>query len=121
MEPRFEGVEVLDHFPWLYALITGFTINVADVGCTLMFAAKPWEAELRRQGLTPSPLTPPCYILTNFVGGLLLTIVYTQFAHSLAPGMWTAVIASLLVWLTTLESMAAVTWSWGKCRFASLC
>lgn len=92
---------MFENFPWVYAFATGFAINVADVGCTLLFAAKAWEAELRRQGLIPSPLTPPYYVLTNFVGGILLTIVYTQFAKSLGAGMSTALIASTIVWLIT--------------------
>lgn len=94
-------ISLFDGFPWFYALITGLTINVADVACTLAFAAKPWEAELRRQGLAPSKFTPPYYILTNFVGGLLLTIIYTQFARSLGSGVATALTASLLVWAIT--------------------
>jgi hypothetical protein len=87
-----------DGFPLLAALGVGFVINVLDISCTLLFAAKPWEAELRRQGLKPRTLTPPYYILTNFVGGLILTFVYLQFAKSLGSGVTTVLISSLLVW-----------------------
>jgi hypothetical protein len=48
-----------DGFPLLAALGVGFVINALDISCTLLFAAKPWEAELRRQGLKPRNLTPP--------------------------------------------------------------
>jgi hypothetical protein len=92
---------MLEGFPWLYALATGMVINLVDVGCTLLFAAKPWEAELKRQGLEPSSITPPYYIFVNFLGGLLLSFVYVQFAKSLGAGGSTAVIASILVWLIT--------------------
>jgi hypothetical protein len=88
-------------FPFLIALAVGLTINVFDITCTLLFAAKPWEAELRRQGLEPRNITPPYYIITNFIGGLLLTFVYVQFVQTLGAGINTAIVASLLVWLTT--------------------
>jgi hypothetical protein len=88
-------------FPFLIALAVGLTINIFDITCTLLFAAKPWEAELRRQGLEPRNITPPYYIITNFIGGLLLTFVYIQFGRALGTGVSTAIVASLLVWLTT--------------------
>ncbi len=90
-----------DQFPVLATLAAGLTINVLDIVCTLLFAAKPWEAELRRQGLEPRNFTPPYYILTNFIGGFILTFVYLQFAKTLGSGVTTAAISSLVVWLTT--------------------
>jgi hypothetical protein len=90
-----------DEFPLLTALGVGFVINALDISCTLLFAAKPWEAELQRQGLKPRKLTPPYYILTNFVGGLLLTFVYLQFAKTLGSGVTTALISSLLIWFVS--------------------
>lgn len=88
-------------FPWLPALVTGVVINAVDVCCTLLFAVKPWEAELRRQSLTPSKWTPPYYLFANFAGGLILSFVYFQFARSLGPGASTALLAALLVWLVS--------------------
>jgi hypothetical protein len=88
-------------FSSIAALAAGFAINVLDIGCTLLFAAKPWEAELRRQGLEPRNFTPPYYILTNFMGGFILTFVYIQFAKNFGFGVTTALISSLLVWFTT--------------------
>jgi hypothetical protein len=88
-------------FPVLAALAAGLAINAFDIGCTLLFAAKPWEAELRRQGLEPRNFTPPYYILTNFIGGFILTFIYTQFANNFGFGVTTALISSLLVWFTT--------------------
>jgi hypothetical protein len=88
-------------FPFLAALAAGFAINLLDIGCTLLFAAKPWEAELRRQGLEPRKLTPPYYIITNFVGGLVLTFVYLQFAKALGAGVTTALISSLVIWFVS--------------------
>jgi hypothetical protein len=88
-------------FPFLAALAAGFAINLLDIGCTLLFAAKPWEAELHRQGLEPRKLTPPYYIITNFVGGLVLTFVYLQFAKSLGAGVTTALISSLVIWFVS--------------------
>jgi hypothetical protein len=90
-----------DGFPLLAAIAAGFTINALDISCTLLFAAKPWEAELHRQGLKPRKLTPPYYILTNFVGGLILTFVYLQFAKTLGAGVTTALISSLLIWFVS--------------------
>jgi hypothetical protein len=92
---------MFDGFLWYYAIVTGFTINVIDVGCTLLFAAKPWEAELLRQGLTPSKFTPPYYILTNFVGGMILSFVYFEFTKSLPPNVFTALLSAVLVWSVT--------------------
>jgi hypothetical protein len=88
-------------FPVLAALAAGFAINALDIGCTLLFAAKLWEAELRRQGLEPRNFTPPYYILTNFTGGFILTFTYIQFAKSLGLSVTTALICSVLVWFTT--------------------
>jgi hypothetical protein len=88
-------------FPVLPALAAGLAINALDIGCTLLFAAKPWEAELRRQGLEPRNFTPPYYILTNFIGGFMLTFVYIQFTKSLGSSVTTTLISSLLVWFTT--------------------
>jgi hypothetical protein len=87
--------------PLLISLAAGLMINVLDIACTLLFAAKPWENELRRQGLKPRGITPPYYIATNFVGGLILTFVYWQFSQTLGSGVITALLSSLLVWLTT--------------------
>ena len=81
-------------FPWLCALATGLVINAVDVACTLLFAVKPWEAELRRQGLAPSKLTPPYYIAANFIGGLVLSFVYWHLRATLGPGASTAALAS---------------------------
>jgi hypothetical protein len=85
----------------LISLAAGLMINLLDIACTLLFAAKPWEDELRRQGLEPRGITPPYYIATNFVGGIILTFVYWQFAKTLGSGVTTALMASLLLWLTT--------------------
>jgi hypothetical protein len=88
-------------FSYLAALAAGLTINVVDVGCTLLFAARPWETELRRQGLEPRRQTPPYYVLTNFVGGFLLAYVYVQFSKSMGDSVGSAAKASLVVWLAT--------------------
>jgi hypothetical protein len=90
-----------DGFPLLAALAAGFAINLLDIGCTLLFAVKPWEAELRRQGLEPRKLTPPYYVITNFVGGFILTFVYLQFAKALGAGISTAFLASLVIWFVS--------------------
>jgi hypothetical protein len=85
-------------FPIVPALAAGLAINVLDIACTLIFAVKPWEAELRRQGLEPRKTTPPYYILVNFIGGLILTFVYLQFARSLGSSVGSALLASLSLW-----------------------
>jgi hypothetical protein len=92
---------LLANFPILAALATGIAINALDIACTLLFAAKPWEAELRRQGLEPHNFTPPYYILTNLIGGFILTFVYLQFAKTLGSGVTTALVSSLLIWAVT--------------------
>jgi hypothetical protein len=90
-----------DGFPVLAALAVGLAINLLDIGCTLLFAAKPWEAELRRQGLEPRKLTPPYYIITNFIGGIILTFVYLQFAKAQGSGIATALVSSLVIWFVS--------------------
>ncbi len=82
-------------------MVAGLVINVLDVAVTLLFAAKPLEAELRRQRIQPSPFTPPYYSATNVVGGIPLTYTYSRFAESLGPGVNSAIIASLVMWSTT--------------------
>jgi hypothetical protein len=88
-------------FPILAALGAGLTINALDIACTLLFAAKPWEDELRRQGLEPRNFTPPYYILVNFIGGFILTFVYLKFAQTFDSGVVTGIISSLLIWIVT--------------------
>jgi hypothetical protein len=95
------GVAMTTEFPLLAAFAAGFAINALDISCTLLFAVKPWEAELRRQGLESRKMTPPYYILTNFVGGLILTFVYIQFAKTLGSGVTTGLISSLLIWFVS--------------------
>jgi hypothetical protein len=85
-------------FPIVPALAAGLAISVLDIACTLIFAVKPWEAELRRQGLESRKTTPPYYILVNFIGGLILTFVYLQFAKSMGSSVTTALLASLSLW-----------------------
>ena len=53
---------------------------------------------MRRQGLEPRKLTPPYYVITNFVGGFVLTFVYVQFVKALGAGINTALVASLVIW-----------------------
>jgi hypothetical protein len=90
-----------DGFPFVAALAAGLAINVLDIACTLIFAVKSWETELRRQGLEPRKLTPPYYIVTNFLGGMVLTFVYLQFAKAMGPGVGTALAASLVIWFVS--------------------
>jgi hypothetical protein len=84
-----------------HALLAGVVITAIDVACTLMFAVKPWTAELARQGLRPSPLTPPYYITANLIGGVILTWLYTNLAVTMSPGTGTALAASLVLWAVT--------------------
>jgi hypothetical protein len=91
----------MTHYSLLAGLAGGFTINLLDVGCTILFAAKPWEAELRRQGLEPRKLTPPYYVATNFVGGLLLALVYQYFSKPMNTSVTAAIASSVVMWLTT--------------------
>jgi hypothetical protein len=91
----------MNNFPVLAAVAVGCAINLLDIACTLLFAAKPWEEELRTQGLEPRSFTPPYYILANFIGGFILTFVYVQLAKTLGSGITTALVSSLLIWVTT--------------------
>lgn len=95
------GGNTVMSYPLIGALAAGVTINVLDVGNTLLFAAKPWEAELRRQGLEPRKLTPPYYVVTNLLGGFLLAYVYANFADSMGTTMSTAIVSGFTVWLAT--------------------
>jgi hypothetical protein len=92
---------VIERFPWPAALAAGLVINVSDVAWTLLFAVKPWEAELKRQGIAPSKWTPPYYLFANFVGGLAMSLVYLALARATAPGPAAAFAASVLVWLVS--------------------
>jgi hypothetical protein len=83
------------------AIIAGFIINLADIAITLLFAAKPWNAVLRSQGIEPSPFTPPYYIIANFVGAGFLIAAYQIAAVSLGKGAITALITSLSLWVVT--------------------
>jgi hypothetical protein len=83
------------------AIIAGFIINLADIAITLLFAAKPWNAVLRSQGIEPSLFTPPYYIIANFVGAGFLIAAYQIAAVSLGKGAITALITSLSLWVVT--------------------
>jgi hypothetical protein len=83
------------------ALIAGAIVNVADIAVTLMFAAKPWNEVLVRQGISPSPLTPPYYIAANFIGAALLLALYQTLAALHGAGAQTALTASIALWFVT--------------------
>jgi hypothetical protein len=83
------------------ALIAGLIINVADIAITLLFAAKPWNAVLKGQGIEPSPFTPPYYIIANFIGAAFLLASYNMANASLGSGPKTALVASLSLWSVT--------------------
>lgn len=91
-------MEPMDGFSIWRAVVAGVVVTAVDVACTLLFAVRAWNAELARQGLKPSPLTPPYYVLANLIGGVLLTWFYGQLSVSMGPGASTALIASLLLW-----------------------
>lgn len=82
-------------------LLAGAILNAADIAVTLLFAAAPWNAVLRSQGLVPSNWTPPYYILVNFLGAAMLFWVYHTLAQIGAAGAMTALTASLSVWFVT--------------------
>jgi hypothetical protein len=83
------------------ALLAGLIINLADIAVTLLFAAKPWNAVLRGQGIEPSGLTPPYYILANFIGGVLLLATYQLMAQVHGSGALVALGASAALWFVT--------------------
>jgi hypothetical protein len=86
---------------WIMALAAGLIINICDVGVTIAFAAKPWNAVLQGQGLEPSPFTPPYYVSANFIGGFLLACLYALIAQVQGAGSHSALLASFAIWLTT--------------------
>jgi hypothetical protein len=91
-------IEPMDGFSIWRAAVAGVVVTAVDVACTLLFAVRAWNAELARQGLEPSPLTPPYYVIANLIGGVLLTWLYGQLSVSIGPGASTALVASLLLW-----------------------
>jgi hypothetical protein len=82
-------------------LVAGLLINLADISVTLLFAAKPWNEVLVRQGLKPSPLTPPFYIAANFIGGAILVLAYNMMSQFQLVGPATALLTSLGLWFVT--------------------
>jgi hypothetical protein len=83
------------------ALIAGLIVNVADIAITLLFAAKPWNAVLKGQGIEPSPFTPPYYIIANLIGAIFLIATYNLASLSMGNGPKTALVASLSLWFVT--------------------
>jgi hypothetical protein len=81
--------------------LAGVILNAADIAITLLFAAKPWNAVLRSQGLVPSPWTPPYYIIVNFIGAAVLLTTYKLLAQVEGTGAVTALIAGLSIWFMT--------------------
>jgi hypothetical protein len=88
-------------FDPLKILLTGLIINAADIAVTVLFAAKPWTRVLETQGIAPSPFTPPYYIAANFIGGAILIQLYPLMASQYGAGPYTALLASLSLWLVT--------------------
>jgi hypothetical protein len=87
--------------PIITVFLAGIIINLADIAITLLFAAKPWNAVLRGQGIEPSPLTPPYYIAANFVGAGLLWFAYQTITQTQGAGAKAALVASVALWFTT--------------------
>jgi hypothetical protein len=83
------------------ALLAGLIINLADIAITLMFAAKPWNEVLRGQGIAPSMLTPPYYIMANFIGAAILVVLYTTLAATSMSGPSAAFLASTSIWFVS--------------------
>jgi hypothetical protein len=95
--------------PILTIAAAGLAINVVDVGTTLAFAARPWTAELRRQGIEPNPLTPPFYILANVIGAAALYLAIVVSSSTWGSSASTGLAAALFVWgLTRLYGMGHV-------------
>jgi hypothetical protein len=82
----------------LAGLAAGFCINLCDVTVTVFFAADEWTQVLLKQGLQPSPLTPPYYVSASFLAGIILVWVYSIFQQTLGKGTATALKCSLLLW-----------------------
>jgi hypothetical protein len=53
----------------LVSLVSGFLINLCDVTITVTTVATAWNAELARQGITPTPFTPPYYVSVSSQAG----------------------------------------------------
>lgn len=81
--------------------LAGLTINAVDIGVTLLFAAKSWNKVLEGQGIRPSPLTPPFYILANFIGGGILIQAFFLIAPLAGSASLAALTASVSLWFVT--------------------
>jgi hypothetical protein len=82
----------------LVSLLAGLLINLCDVTVTVATVATAWNAELGRQGIAPSPFTPPYYVGASFVAGALLVWLHRQLARSRGSSAATAIRASALLW-----------------------
>jgi hypothetical protein len=78
-------------------LLGGLLINICDVTVTVTTVAKKWNAVLENQGIKPSPFTPPYYIFTSFIAGIILVWTITVFSTKYGMTRQTALLASLLL------------------------
>lgn len=82
-------------------LLAGLIINAADIGVTLLFAAKAWNKVLEGQSIEPSPFTPPFYIIANFIGGGILVYAWLLIASNMTDASAAALVASVTLWFVT--------------------
>jgi len=79
-------------------LTGGFIINLCDVTITVITVAKKWNAVLESQGLKPSPFTPPYYVSSSFIAGIILAWTISVLSAKYGMTRETAFIASFLLW-----------------------
>jgi hypothetical protein len=82
----------------LAGLLGGFFINLCDVTITVTTVANEWNKVLINQGIAINPMTPPYYVSTSFIAGIILCWTLTALSVKFGFTRQTALRASLLLW-----------------------
>jgi hypothetical protein len=110
-------------------LLAGLIMNIVDAFTNGFVAGSRWEAEgralnaalMQRPGLAAS--STGGWIVVDFLLGILMVWLYAAMRPRFAPGVRTALVAAIVVWLATHLYFASYAfsglYSWGLVAISS--
>lgn len=84
-------------------LLAGVVFNVIDFAINGLFMVDDFAANAARLGLDPATQTAPdvitTWVIVDFIFGLTVVAIYAAIRPRFGPGVRTALIAGLLLWI----------------------
>lgn len=81
-------------------LLAGLVINISETVLNLVVVAADMEAALKARNLPPLEMSPIVgFVIFSFLLGIAMMWLYAAMRPRLGPGVKTAVITGVLVWL----------------------